>query len=129
MAGSRSCSRAAGRSGGWVPRPDYLAVAVLAQAGYLFPWIWIPLVVVLVRGWRRWSERADGSRTALALRGRPSPWPHSPRWPASGPVLPHWGLIGLVSALPDAGPGLGRSARGRVPQPAAAAWPPMPACP
>src|ERR1700678_4554157 len=32
--------------GSWTLRPDYLAVAVLAQAGYLFPWIWGSLIVI-----------------------------------------------------------------------------------
>jgi 4-amino-4-deoxy-L-arabinose transferase-like glycosyltransferase len=58
--------------GGWVPRPDYLAGAVLAQAGYLFPWIWIPLVIVLVRGWRGWSTLPDGPER-LCSAWRPFP--------------------------------------------------------
>jgi hypothetical protein len=41
--------------GGWSVRPDFLAVALLAQVAYLFPWIWFPLVIILVRGFRDWS--------------------------------------------------------------------------
>src|SRR5690348_16463196 len=40
--------------GGLDPRPDYLATVLLAQAGYFFPWIWIPLMLLLVGGIRRW---------------------------------------------------------------------------
>ena len=105
--------------GGWMPRPDYLAVAILAQAGYLFPWIWVPLVVVLVRGWRGWSDDRHGSRAALALPGGRAARPSSPWWPVSGPVLPHWGLIGLVSLFPMLGRNwaerLGNATRGRSP--------------
>jgi len=87
--------------GSWTLRPDYLAVAVLAQVAYLFPWIWLPLVIILVRGIRGWSASEDrvvlerlliclavvplGLFTAVACFRL---------------VLPHWGLIGLASLFP-----------------------------
>ena len=114
--------------GGWVPRPDYLAGALLAQAGYLFPWIWIPLVVLLVRGWRRLADDRRGPRAALALRGDCPPGCLHGRGrlpPGLAALGPDW----PGAALPDAGPRLGRTARSRDRPPDAAAWSPTPACP
>jgi Dolichyl-phosphate-mannose-protein mannosyltransferase len=42
--------------GSAIPRPDYLATALFGQAMYLFPWIWVPLVIVLVNECRAWSR-------------------------------------------------------------------------
>jgi 4-amino-4-deoxy-L-arabinose transferase-like glycosyltransferase len=95
--------------GGWMPRPDYLLVAILAQAGYLFPWIWVPLVLVLVQGWRRWSTPAIGAeRLWLCLAA--IPLGVFTVVACFRPVLPHWGLIGMVSLFPI----LGRNWAGRV---------------
>ncbi len=95
--------------GGWVPRPDHLAVAVLAQAGYLFPWIWIPLVIVLVRGWRGWSTHPEGPER-LWLCVATLPLAAFTAVACFRPVLPHWGLIGLVPLFPM----LGRAWAGRI---------------
>jgi 4-amino-4-deoxy-L-arabinose transferase-like glycosyltransferase len=88
--------------GGWVLRPDYLLVAILAQAGYLFPWIWIPLVLLLAQGWRGWSNLAEGpQRLWLCLSAVPLLV-----FTVVGcfrQVLPHWGLIGLVPLFPILG--------------------------
>lgn len=88
--------------GGWVPRPDYLGVAILAQAGYLFPWIWIPLVALLVRGWRRWPALAAGPER-LWLCVAALPLAAFTAVACFRPVLPHWGLIGLVPLFPMLG--------------------------
>ena len=88
--------------GGWLPRPDYLAGAILAQAGYLFPWIWIPLVVLLVRGWRGWPRLADGPER-LWLCVAALPIAAFTAVACFRPVLPHWGLIGLVPLFPILG--------------------------
>jgi hypothetical protein len=88
--------------GGWVPRPDYLGLAMLAQAGYLFPWIWVPLVVVVVRGWRGWSSLTDGPER-LWLCASALPLSAFTAVACFRPVLPHWGLIGLVPILPMLG--------------------------
>jgi 4-amino-4-deoxy-L-arabinose transferase-like glycosyltransferase len=102
--------------GGFLPRPDYLALAILAQAGYLFPWIWVPLVMILVRGWRGWSRTATGpERFWLCLAALPSIV--FTVVACFRPVLPHWGLIGLVSLFPL----LGRDWAARLER-AAAPW-------
>lgn len=88
--------------GGFMPRPDYLGTALAAQAGYLFPWVWIPLVLLLVRGALRWRrlESAD-ERLAVCLAVVPSGI--FTLVACFRPVLPHWGLIGLVSLFPGLG--------------------------
>jgi Dolichyl-phosphate-mannose-protein mannosyltransferase len=88
--------------GGWMPRPDYLAKGVLAQAAYLFPWIWVPLVVLLVRGCRRWSNLAEGPER-LWLCVAALPVAAFTAVACFRPVLPHWGLIGLVPLFPMLG--------------------------
>ncbi len=88
--------------GSWVPRPDSLLVAILAQAGYLFPWIWIPLVVVVVRGCCGWSRIASGPEK-LWLCLAAVPLIVFTLVACFRPVLPHWGLIGLVSLFPILG--------------------------
>jgi 4-amino-4-deoxy-L-arabinose transferase-like glycosyltransferase len=88
--------------GGWMPRPDYLAVAMLAQAGYLFPWIWIPLVVLLMDGCRRWPGLAEGPER-LWLCVAALPLAAFTAVACFRPVLPHWGLIGLVPLFPMLG--------------------------
>jgi hypothetical protein len=95
--------------GGAVPRPDYLATALLAQAGYVFPWIWIPLVLLLARGVRRWP-RLDSLHERLGLCLAVVPVGVFTTVACFRPVLPHWGLIGLVSLFPA----LGRQWHARV---------------
>ncbi|MBV8310090.1 MAG: glycosyltransferase family 39 protein [Planctomycetaceae bacterium] len=87
---------------GLVPRPDYLAAAMLAQAGYLFPWIWIPLFSLMVREARNWSHlESEHERLALCLAV--APVLVFTAVACFRPVLPHWGLIGLVSLFPVLG--------------------------
>jgi 4-amino-4-deoxy-L-arabinose transferase-like glycosyltransferase len=74
---------------------------VAGQAGYLFPWIWLPLVVVLVQGFARGPR--DAPRwfcTCLAI------------WPIAlftlvalggKPGLPHWPAPGYLMLLPPLG--------------------------
>jgi Dolichyl-phosphate-mannose-protein mannosyltransferase len=88
--------------GSWLPRPDYLIGYILAQAGYLFPWIWVPLVVILVRRCRNWPRIAsDHERLWLCLAVVPVGIFSAVA--CFRPVLPHWGLIGLVSLFPILG--------------------------
>jgi hypothetical protein len=87
--------------GSWIPRPDSLAVALLAQAGYLFPWIWAPLILILVRQCRGWPELTSAERLGLCLAVLPLAVFTAVA--CFRPVLPHWGLIGLVSLFPILG--------------------------
>jgi 4-amino-4-deoxy-L-arabinose transferase-like glycosyltransferase len=88
--------------GGWMPRPDYLLLAILAQAGYLFPWIWVPLVLILVRGWRGgWTLASGPERLWFCLAA--IPLGVFTAVACFRPVLPHWGLIGMVSLFPMLG--------------------------
>lgn len=88
--------------GGLTPRPDYLATALLAQVAYLFPWIWLPIVVLLVRGVWDWP-RLDGVNERLGVCLAVVPVGIFTAVAGFRPVLPHWGLIGLVSLFPAVG--------------------------
>ena len=87
--------------GGFWPRPDFLVSAIWGQAAYLFPWIWLVLVMILVRGLRRFRQAGPADRfllcqailplavfTAVACFRR---------------VLPHWTLVGFLSLMPILG--------------------------
>ncbi len=90
--------------GSWTPRPDFLAVALLAQVAYLFPWIWLPLVLILVRGIRGWLTSGNPlvpQRLLLCLAVVPLGLFTAVA--CFRPVLPHWGLIGLASLFPILG--------------------------
>ncbi|WP_165221021.1 glycosyltransferase family 39 protein [Aquisphaera insulae] len=88
--------------GGLTPRPDFLATALLAQVGYLFPWIWLPLMAILFRELRAWKRlRSEGERLALCVAILP--FAAFTAVACFRPVLPHWGLIGLVSLFPSLG--------------------------
>ena len=83
-------------------RPDYLVVALLAQAVYLFPWIWVPLVVILARECRHWRT-IDSEHERLWLCLAVVPLSVFTLVACFRPVLPHWGLIGLVALFPILG--------------------------
>jgi hypothetical protein len=85
--------------GGLVPRPGSFATAVLAQAGYLFPWIWLPLILILVRQLRNWS-RLETNQERLVLCLAVCPLGVFSTVACFRSVLPHWGLIGLASLFP-----------------------------
>ena len=88
--------------GSWVPRPDYLVVALLAQAAYLFPWIWLPLIRILGRSCRTYATMPAGpERLWICLTA--VPFGVFTAVAGFRPVLPHWGLIGLVSLFPVLG--------------------------
>jgi hypothetical protein len=85
--------------GSWTLRPDYLLVAILAQAGYLFPWIWGSLIAILVAECRKWQKiTSDQERLWICLAV--VPLAIFTAVACFRPVLPHWGLIGLVSLFP-----------------------------
>jgi hypothetical protein len=88
--------------GSWVPRPDYLVVALFAQAAYLFPWLWLPLSRILASSCRAYFTHLTGPErlwTCLAA----VPFGVFTCVACFRPVLPHWGLIGLVPLFPILG--------------------------
>jgi Dolichyl-phosphate-mannose-protein mannosyltransferase len=92
--------RAAVGSNGF--KPARLAEAIGEQALYLLPWIWLPLVAILIRlvrrGPRRWSEAeaflACQSVPALGLFMGVATFRH---------IMPHWPLIAYVALMPILG--------------------------
>lgn len=91
--------------GGLTPRPDYLMAAIGAQAVYLFPWIWLPLMVVGWRLARGWGDR-DDERGRLALCLSVAPLAAFTAVACFRPVLPHWGLVGVLPLFPALGRGI-----------------------
>ena len=90
--------------GSWTLRPDYLAVALLAQVAYLFPWIWLPLVIILVGGIRGWSERSGNQlvpqRLLLCLAVVPLGLFHGRRLLPAGVTALGFDRSGLVVSAP-----------------------------
>ena len=105
-----------GRALGWpVIRPDRFAAFLGGQAAYLFPWLWVPLIMVLFREARRRRGRNG--------RGHPGPIPAvSGGGTASGLRRGCPGAAGLTAlvpgriprGLPPARPGLGGAEGGRA---------------
>ena len=84
--------------GGATFRPDHMLLALAAQAMYLFPWIWVPLVLVFFAGCFHWRRLGAVDRLWLSLAA--APVAVFTLVACIRPVLPHWGLIGLVSLFP-----------------------------
>ena len=84
-------------------RPDNLAMALLGQAAYLFPWMWGALVAVLVVGLRR-AFRSDGRPAdRFLLCQAVVPLTVFAAVACMRPVLPHWTLVGFLSLFPMLG--------------------------
>jgi hypothetical protein len=91
-----------GRALGWtVIRPDRFAVSLGAQAAYLLPWIWVPLVVVLVRELRRLPGHAGNDAASRFLLYQ-AVIPLLAFWALALvlPLLPHWSLVGFLAVFP-----------------------------
>ena len=91
-----------GRALGWpVIRPDRFAAFLGGQAAYLFPWLWVPLIVVLFR-----EARGQRGRKGEDIPGRFLLYQAVVPLLAFGgvalvqPVLPHWSLVGFLAAFP-----------------------------
>jgi 4-amino-4-deoxy-L-arabinose transferase-like glycosyltransferase len=83
--------------------PLSLLGAIAGQAVYLLPWIWIPMLVVLVDGVRRLvrGEATDPERFLLSQAIPPLVL--FTLVASVRPVLPHWTLVGYVSVYPMLG--------------------------
>jgi hypothetical protein len=91
------------RALGWpVVRVDRLAALFAGQAAYLFPWLWVPLIVVIARAVRGRSDDTR-SETRFLLYQTLVPLLAFGAVSLVQPVLPHWSLVGFLAALPMLG--------------------------
>ena len=80
-------------------RPDTLAAAIGGQAAYLFPWLWLMLVVLLVRRGRQFYGNATVAERFLICQAV-VPLAAFTAVACLRPVLPHWTLVGYLSLFP-----------------------------
>ena len=79
-------------------RPDCLALGVLGQFAYALPWVWIAL---MASAWRAVRGRGGtGTHDRFFLISAAVPLSAFLVVAARGPVLPHWGLVGLLPLFP-----------------------------
>lgn len=88
--------------GAWHFRPDSLMWAVLGQALYLFPWIWLALLAILVRRGRQFFTGASGPERFLLCQAI-VPLATFIAVACIAPVLPHWTLVGFLPLFPMLG--------------------------
>ncbi|GAC1469782.1 MAG: hypothetical protein NVSMB9_14030 [Isosphaeraceae bacterium] len=80
-------------------RPDHLAVAIGAEALYLFPWLWVSLVLILVRLARRGPRDWDEGETFLVCQAVPAlVLFHAVA--SFQRIMPYWPLFGFISLIP-----------------------------
>lgn len=89
-------ARAVGRSGF---RLDSLAGAIGGQAAYLFPWVWLPMVIALVRILRTFRTGASAAERFLVCQAV-VPLVAFTAVACVRPVLPHWTLVGYLALFP-----------------------------
>ncbi len=83
-------------------RLDTLAEAIGGQAAYLFPWIWVSLMIVLVRHGRHFARGASAPERFLICQAV-APLAAFTAVACLRPVLPHWTLVGYLSLFPFLG--------------------------
>jgi hypothetical protein len=91
----------ASRAVGWRFRPDALLVTIGGQVLYLFPWIWLALVLVLFRLLR--TGNALGGVERLLLCHSVVPLSFFLAVSCVRMSLPHWSLTGFVPLFPVVG--------------------------
>ncbi len=84
-------------------RPGNLAMALLGQAAYLFPWMWGALVAVMVVGLRGALKGAGPPADRFLLCQAIVPLTVFAAVACVRPVLPHWTLVGFLSLFPMLG--------------------------
>ncbi|WP_422932123.1 ArnT family glycosyltransferase [Singulisphaera sp. PoT] len=90
--------RALGGSG---PRPDLFLGFIAAQAAYLFPWVWIPLALVLFHRLRdQLNGRTVDPWTRFFMVQALVPILAFTSVALVRPVLPHWAQVGYLGAFP-----------------------------
>jgi hypothetical protein len=80
-------------------RLDQLAATLGAEAMYLFPWLWIGIVLLLVKLIRRGPRTWDESESFLICQAAPALVLFhaiaAQRW-----IMPYWPLFGFIALLP-----------------------------
>jgi 4-amino-4-deoxy-L-arabinose transferase-like glycosyltransferase len=89
-------------------RPDTLLAALLGQAVYLFPWIWVSLLMILFGRLRRLRADLDPADRFLLCQAI-VPLALFTLVACTRSVMPHWTLVGFLSLFPI----LGKSWQGR----------------
>jgi 4-amino-4-deoxy-L-arabinose transferase-like glycosyltransferase len=83
-------------------RPDTLVAALLGQAAYLLPWIWLTLVAILIgRGRRLLGDLGAADRFLLCQAI--VPLAVFTMVACTRSVLPHWTLVAFLSLFPMLG--------------------------
>ena len=82
-----------------VLRLDNLAVAVGAEALYLFPWFWVGMMMILVRLARRGPRKWDEGETFLITQAIP-PLVLFHAVASFQRIMPYWPLFGFVAVFP-----------------------------
>lgn len=96
---------------GMALRPASLLGSVAGQAAYLFPWVWLGLVVAMIGPARRLLKREATDAERFLLSQAVTPLLLFSAVASVKEVFPHWTLIAYVSAFPL----LGRLWAGRDP--------------
>jgi 4-amino-4-deoxy-L-arabinose transferase-like glycosyltransferase len=84
-----------------VLRPDTLLTALLGQAVYLLPWIWVWLVWILFCQLRKLRDLGPADRFLLCQAIVPLAL--FTLVACTRPVMPHWTLVGFLSLFPMLG--------------------------
>jgi hypothetical protein len=84
-------------------RPDSLLGAIGGAAAYLFPWIWLFLIVTLYRRTRSWIAGTAGESDKMLICQSIFPLATFLAVACVRPVLPHWILVGYLSLMPMLG--------------------------
>lgn len=85
------------------PRPDHLLLATLGQSAYLFPWVWLVLVIDVFRAIRAPRGNIAGTADRLFLAHVLAPLVLFLAPACFRPLLPHWSLPALLAAFPLVG--------------------------
>ncbi len=82
-------------------RPDGLVVLLFGPIGFLFPWIWFPLISIFAGRISRFRSLTGHERLLMCLSMVPLVFFLGVSFVR--PILPHWPLIGFVPLYPMVG--------------------------
>ena len=81
-------------------RPLSLLAAIGGQAAYLLPWVWVMLLIALVGTVRRLIRGESSDAERFLLSQSITPLALFTAVSLVRPILPHWTLVGYISAYP-----------------------------